>query len=147
MARNFSRNSNRVTAFLAVGILAVVSVGGGAIAYSTKDSVTFTVKNKESIVENNSSKYLIYTNKGVFENEDSLWYLKFDSSDLYNELEKGKTYEADVYGFRVPILSLYKNIVDVREYVSPVKAEIEPAFKSDAYNQNVTFDDLGKAPR
>lgn len=81
------------------------------IAYNTKQAVSFTVNDKAVTVSDKTSTYLIYTDNGVFKDEDSLWYWKWNSSDVYNVLERGKSYRADVYGFRVPFLSMYKNII------------------------------------
>ncbi len=58
--------------------------------------------------------YLVYSDKGVFRNEDSWHYFKFDSSDLYNELEQGKTYQCKSYGVRVGFLSMYPNLVSCK---------------------------------
>lgn len=89
------------------------------IAYTTDEQIVFTVEDKERIVNNTSegtsSKYLIFTDKGVFENTDTLFYWKWDSSDLYGQIQEGKTYNAKVYGLRVGFFSLYKNIVDVKQ--------------------------------
>lgn len=86
--------------------------------YGTEDEVTFTVTDKERIVESNgettSSRYLIFTNGEVFENTDSLLRLKFNSADIQGQLREGDTYDATVYGWRVPFLSMNRNIVDVR---------------------------------
>ncbi|MNC80987.1 hypothetical protein D3C75_1339710 [compost metagenome] len=51
----------------------------------------------------------------TFENTDSLWETKFNSSDIYAELEVGKTYKFEVYGFRIAFWSKYENIVEVQE--------------------------------
>lgn len=83
------------------------------IAYSTDKEVTVTITNKENIVSNNDSKYLIFTNNGVYQNSDTMWYWKWDSSDFYNQIEIGKEYTFRVYGFRIPFLSMYKNIIEI----------------------------------
>lgn len=69
------------------------------------------------------SKYLIWgqdKNKEeyVFENTDSLFRTKFDSSAIYGKLKKGKTYKITAVGYRVPLFSLYKNIIKVEEVES-----------------------------
>jgi hypothetical protein len=48
--------------------------------------------------------------KEVFENSDSLFQWKWNSSDFQQELEIGKTYTFKVYGYRVPFLSWFRNI-------------------------------------
>ncbi|MBX9727092.1 MAG: DUF1523 family protein [Rickettsiales bacterium] len=67
------------------------------------------------------STYLIYTDQGVFRNDDAGWHVKFNSSDVYGNLDKGKRYRMKVYGWRIPIFSMYPNIVRVEE-VTPVAA-------------------------
>ncbi len=63
---------------------------------------------RENVV---TSTYLIYTDQGVFRNDDAGWFLKFDSSDVYALLDKGERYDLKVYGWRIRILSMYPNIV------------------------------------
>jgi len=48
--------------------------------------------------------------KEIFENSDSLFQWKWNSSDFQQELEIGKTYTFKVYGYRVPFLSWFRNI-------------------------------------
>ena len=98
-----------VVILLIIGSVTVPAV----VAYSTDETVTITVKDKERVVTYKTSKYLVFTDKGVYENTDTVWYWKWDSSDVYNALEVGKTYQVKVYGFRVPFLSWYKNIVEL----------------------------------
>jgi hypothetical protein len=61
------------------------------------------------------STYLIYTDHGVFRNDDAGWFLKYNSSDFYGNLDKDKYYKLKVYGFRISILSMYPNIVRMKE--------------------------------
>ncbi len=86
--------------------------------YGSAMTVEFIVESKERIVtngENKKSKYLIFTKNEVFQNTDTALYLKFDSSDLYRTLKKGKAYKAKVYGWRLPFLSTHRNIVSAKE--------------------------------
>lgn len=92
-----------------VGIL----VFGVGYPYVTSDEVVVTVTGKERIVSKESSKYLIFTDGETFQNTDSLFYFKFNSSDLYGKLKEGRVYRMKVYGYRVPFLSWYRNIVSI----------------------------------
>jgi hypothetical protein len=85
------------------------------LPHFSRDTITARVEDKEVKRYSNKDKYLIFTDKGVFENTDSWIELKFNSSDLYGKLEKGKTYDFRVYGWRIPLLSKYRNIVRARE--------------------------------
>lgn len=86
-------------------------------AYGTQQSREITVRKMERIVSSNggSSKYLIFAEDGVYENTDNILYSKFNSADIYSQLQKGKTYMCDIYGWRVPLLSIYPNIVKCKE--------------------------------
>ena len=45
------------------------------------------------------------------ENEDSLWYWKFNSNDFVFDIETGKTYQFLLVGYRIPFLSAFPNII------------------------------------
>lgn len=81
----------------------------------TEEQVTITVTDKDVKRYKDSDKYLIYTESGTFEITDSVAYWRWDSSDLYGRIEEGKTYTATVYGWRIPFISSYQNIVEVNE--------------------------------
>lgn len=82
---------------------------------ASETTVTFTVEDKAIKRYSDDDKYLVYTDNGTYEITDSLAYWRWDSSDLYGKIKVGKTYEAKVYGWRIPIFSSYKNIVSVEE--------------------------------
>jgi len=69
----------------------------------------------EKLVKANSSgsTYLIFTDKGVFANEDNIFRGKWNSSDVYAEITVGQTYNFEVVGYRIPFMSRYKNILEV----------------------------------
>ena len=79
------------------------------------EPITITEKNINYDIKKNEFKYLIY---GRYENEDTVVLkiadnalaLRFNSSDLYAQLEVGKSYIFTVGGFRIPILNEYPNI-------------------------------------
>lgn len=109
-----------VGAFMLVAVLGSCSAG---YQYGTRDNVTFTVTDKDRIVtgsgEDTSSKYLVWTENStgkdeVFENIDAWLSGKFASSDVQGQLKVGKEYNAVVYGWRIPLISQYRNIVSVK---------------------------------
>ena len=87
--------------------------------YLTVEAVDFTVQSKERISTgsggNMKHKYLVYTEGETFENTDTLWHLKYNSSDLHGTLKDGERYSAKVNGWRVGFLSMYRNIIEVRK--------------------------------
>ena len=99
-------------------IFVVVILGGIALLlapFVTSETVTIKVVDKERIVgrDGESSKYLVFTETEVFENTDCLVLGKFNSSDVYGQIEIGETYRVQVYGWRIPLLSMYRNIVKI----------------------------------
>lgn len=49
----------------------------------------------------------------VFQNTDSNFFWKFNSSDVQAELEVGERYVVEVSGYRRPFISEYRNIVKI----------------------------------
>lgn len=72
----------------------------------------FTVTGKESVRSGKSSTYLVFTNVTTYEVGDTLLFWRWDSSDVYGRLVVGKTYRATLQGWRIPIFSMYPNILD-----------------------------------
>jgi hypothetical protein len=101
-----------IISFIVLLVLSAFAISP-IIAYTTQKQVTFTVIEKERVNSQNYSKYLIFTEGEVFENTDSLWYWKFNSSDVYGAIKVGSECNARVYGLRVPFLSWYRNIIDL----------------------------------
>jgi hypothetical protein len=108
-----------------LGIVCIIGIIGYNVAFTFNDTqYTVTVTDKERIVEgsgeNTSSKYLVFCDDEngeslVFENTDELLRGKFNSSNIQGKLKEGNTYEITVVGYRVPFLSMYQNIIEVKE--------------------------------
>jgi hypothetical protein len=97
-------------AAVGVGLVALMSIYPITEHLS---SYTVTAKVTKTWVQytKEGSVNLIGTDKGVFEDRDSIGYLKFNSSDYYSNMQDGKTYTFEVTGWRIPFLSAYPNIV------------------------------------
>ncbi len=80
------------------------------------------VKTERVPYGNGVSKYMVYTDKGVFENTDSWLEFKVNSADVYGAIKNDHTYDFRYYGPRWSWLSWFPNIVSVEE-VKEVKAE------------------------
>lgn len=85
---------------------------------------TVTVTDKERVTQKSgdeyTSKYLIFCDGEngeslVFENTDTVFHFKFNSSNIYEQLKEGKQYEITVVGVRIPFLSTYQNIIKIKE--------------------------------
>lgn len=113
-----NKQSGFIGILIVIGIMVLVVLPILLTAWyvhGTQQTRTITVKDKERIVDGESSKYLVYAEEGVFENTDSVFRWKFESSDVYSSLEPGKRYECDTYGWRIQFFSKYPNIVGCEE--------------------------------
>lgn len=104
---------------VAAAVIGGIVITGGVVAYQVthpEHDVTFTVKSKERVCDsgkNGSCRYLIYTDKGTYENTDSLIKGKFNSSDVYGDINPGTKYDARVRGIRSGFFSMYPNIITI----------------------------------
>lgn len=101
---------------IAVIFALMLAVSAGMSFNDTEYVVTVT--DKERVIKEDTSKYLVFTedeqgNVLVFENTDNIFRGKFDSSNMQGQLKEGNKYTITVVGFRVPILSMYQNIIKV----------------------------------
>ena len=99
-------------------VLGLVLVGGSFSYYSSAEDVQITVNDKEHVMYRNGSdledKYMVYSESEVFENTDDIFYFKFNSSDVQNELKEGNSYNVKVVGWRIPFLSMHRNIISIK---------------------------------
>lgn len=78
---------------------------------STSEAVyEATITDKVVKQYKDGSKYLIFTDKGTYENTDTWMALKFNSSDVYGQAKIGAVCDLYVYGWRIPFFSMYQNI-------------------------------------
>lgn len=87
------------------------------ITYGNIQSIEITVKDK--YVKRSGSeedKYLVVDSEGnAYEITDLTFIGKWNSTDLYNKLEIGKTYKIETSGIRNGFLSMYPNINKIEE--------------------------------
>ena len=78
----------------------------------TQDVITVTIINKECV----DKTYFVFTEHETFQCSDVLVLGKFNSSDVYGSLQEGETYIIRTCGFRIPVLSEYRNIIRVIDW-------------------------------
>lgn len=81
--------------------------------YTSIETVTVTVTDKERVSDGESSKYLIFTDLETFECVDELLIGKFNSSDFYGKIKRDQQYTFKVRGWRMPFFSSYRNIIEI----------------------------------
>lgn len=100
-----------LTAFAAVALF-----GGAAYATITETHHVCTVESKDRATKGEKSSMRVYTTQcGVLEVTDTLWRFKWDAADRYAAIREGRTYDFTTVGFRLPILSIFPNIIETKE--------------------------------
>lgn len=97
--------------WLAVLILGVAGLAALYLFVFNDHEVICRIEDKAVKVDQDGSFYLIYANTGVYANKDEFLRLKFDSSDVYARIRKGDCYRLRLIGVRIPIFSMYENIL------------------------------------
>ncbi len=110
--------SKTVIKFVIVAVIFALVLSFSVVASFNDTEYVVTVTDKERVIKEDSSKYLVFTedeqgNVLVFENTDNMWRGKFDSSNMQGQLKEGNKYTLTVVGYRVPLLSMYQNIIKV----------------------------------
>lgn len=104
-----------IMVFVVCVVFGVGSIGLYVVGLGNNETQIVTVTEKESIRAGDGNKYLIFTDSEVFENTDEVFVGKFNSSDFYRVIKVGTKYEFRTIGFRIPFLSMYKNIIGIKE--------------------------------
>jgi Protein of unknown function (DUF1523) len=98
-----------------IALIAFGFVASWTSPYWTHGSKVVTVTGvttKRAMVKGQTKDiYIVFTDDETYENIDSPAYLKFNSSDLQGKLIMTGKFKIEYYGFRVPIFSMYKNII------------------------------------
>lgn len=100
---------------LAIGLGLVMITGNATYAYSTKKDIKIVPKNKYQLYHNHTSLYINDNENKQYKVPTSFWYWQWDATEIWNSLEVGKTYEVKVYGWRIPVMGLYPNIIGIKE--------------------------------
>ena len=101
---------------IAIAVTLVILFGAGVRINSSFNDrqVTCTVVDKDR-TSGEGGSMRIYTDEcGNLVVADSILRGQWDSSDIYRDIEVGQTYEFTVIGYRVPILSWFPNIIEVK---------------------------------
>lgn len=101
---------------LVIGVF--IPIGAVISGYCNEREIEITIKDKYVKNSGKTGKYLIVDkNNNAYEITDLLFKGKFNSTDLYNQLEINKTYTVKVTGARINIISMYPNINEIVEEI------------------------------
>ena len=86
-----------------------------AIYGSTAEITATAIRDGERVCTSTDSgqscRFLEYFGDETFQNVDSLLFMKWNSADVHREIVAGKTCNLKVVGWRVPFLSMFRNII------------------------------------
>lgn len=108
---------NKILVVFGALFIAFAMVINPIIQYNSVESLSLTPTKLErqcSGGKDNECFYTVWTKGEVFRNSDTFLFFKFNSTDVQNKFEVGKTYDVKVSGWRVPFFSWYRNIIEVR---------------------------------
>lgn len=99
-------------AVIFIGILA--GLGIYLSGHANAQTQVCTVEDKDRTRNaDGDSDMRVYTDCGTFTVQDIITRGLFNSSDIYASLDVGETYEITTVGFRIPVASMFPNIVEV----------------------------------
>lgn len=113
--RSFHSDTPAYLMVAAVVLLAIIGISFGVMNAFHVNEVTCTVTDKDRTTKSEGgSDMRLYTEDcGTLSVSDSLLDGHFSSSDTYASIEPGNTYNFTTRGFRIPILSMFPNVVEV----------------------------------
>ncbi len=122
-----SEKGNIGDAFVVIATLIIIIIGIGSViflniqSYTNEQEIEITIKDKyikNGSGKNSSSKYLVVdTENNTYQITDLLFKGKFNSTDLYNQLEINKKYKIEITGNRIHYFSMYPNINKIKEII------------------------------
>ncbi len=109
---------------MSFGALVIIAIIGfifiGIAGHFNTKTITGTVTEKERIIDSGggSSYYLVWVESKdgtthVLKNSDTCFRWKFNSSTIHGKIKVGNQVNLRTYGFRIPILSMYPNIIEI----------------------------------
>lgn len=95
------------------GVLAIIVL----LLYSYFIPDTVVTRITDAQMTKVDGRFMIATEERPYVNEDAKYRFKFNSGNLQNEAIrlKGKPVKIRKYGWRIPVFSLYENVVSIRE--------------------------------
>ena len=124
MKKNISykiRNKNFLKLKIGTVIISVIVMLGAVMFFPHffRNTYIVTIASKRVVRHDNIDTYLIYTQKEdgsivIFKDTNSLLEFKIHSEDVYWGLTINRKYEIKAYGFSIPLLSSYQNIIKIK---------------------------------
>jgi len=107
----FSSENNIINSIAVVSILS----GHAAYSYMTKKETNIVVNNTYIYTNNGYTEFMVVDTLGNhYSVNNSLWYWKWNSIEDWHSIKEEQKLDTLIYGWRMPILGMFPNIVSCR---------------------------------
>jgi ssDNA-specific exonuclease RecJ len=96
---------------IALAFLAITAI----YAYGTRFEKTIKVKEVNSLRSKYGTNTVADHEGNVYSVSNSIFYGVFNSIELYTKFDAEKSYQITGYGYRIPILGMFPNIVSAKQ--------------------------------
>lgn len=100
---------------ITISLIAILLSACNPTSYDVRYYNNCKVNDKGIVKKENENQHRIYSTCGTFVIEDSFYLMRFDSADIYGSIDQHKSYDFKVGGIRNGFLSMFPNIIDVKE--------------------------------
>ena len=99
-----------------LGIIGTIFGGHACYAYGTKSTDVIMVSKTYMYTQNGWTQFMIIDKRGKHYNvNNSFWYCKWNSIEDWNKIEMNDIIHVKYYGYRIPFLGIFPNIVKSRD--------------------------------
>lgn len=126
--KSFIKSNASPNILTVLGTSVVLTYGHGMFALGTNKTEKICVTKKYTYVVNGYTNFMIIDDNGRHLNvNNSFWYWKWDAIEEWNNIdEKETTLVVSYYGYRIPFLGLFPNVVDIsRQLDKEINIRIE----------------------
>ena len=97
---------------LQLGLVGTILGGHACYAYGTLSTKEINVSKTYMFTQNGYTQFMVIDKSGKHYNvNNSFWYWKWNSIEDWNKIHKGDALIVKYYGFRIPILGMFPNIM------------------------------------
>ena len=105
-------NFTSIDLMVRFGVLTTILTGHGIYAFSTEKTDAILVSKKYKMNRGGFTDFMIIDEDGRhFNVNNSLWYWKWNAIEDWHSIDEKKQILIKYYGWRVPVLGLFPNIV------------------------------------
>ena len=109
---NMNVNIDGLSTYTILGMYVLIIGGHACYAYGTAKNKIIVIDKKYKFTRNGFTEFMIIDKEGHHYNvNNSIWYWKWDSIEDWYLIKEEQKLNTLTYGWRVPILGMFPNIV------------------------------------